>query len=104
MRLLIKLRVLLGKSVVECYKTVKEGIGTHASLFDTFRRWVNVIKNCRERQTMPLPVSAQYKLGETKSLCKVDSNTCSAMTKEPCVLLPPTTCGLGETKAGYLNG
>jgi hypothetical protein len=35
MRILTKFHVLLGKSAVECYKSLKETLGTHAPSYDT---------------------------------------------------------------------
>ena len=37
--------VFLGKGALECYKSLKEGLGKHASLYETVRPWVNSIKN-----------------------------------------------------------
>jgi transposase len=48
-RTLIKFNVLLGKSALECYKTLKEGLGTYAPSYETVCRWVNSIKNGREQ-------------------------------------------------------
>jgi hypothetical protein len=47
-RTVIKFNVLLGKSALECYKLLKEGLGTHAPSYETVRRWVNFINNGRE--------------------------------------------------------
>jgi hypothetical protein len=47
-RTLIKFHVLLGKSALECYKSLKEGLGTRTSSCETVWRWVNAIKNDRE--------------------------------------------------------
>jgi len=44
----IKFHVFLGKSALECYKSLKEGLGTRASSCETACRWVNAIKNGRE--------------------------------------------------------
>ena len=35
LRTLIKFHVLLGKSAIECYKSLKESLGTHASSYET---------------------------------------------------------------------
>jgi transposase len=48
-RTVIKFNVLLGKSALECYKSLKEGLGTHAPSYETVRRWVNFIKNGRKQ-------------------------------------------------------
>jgi histone-lysine N-methyltransferase SETMAR len=48
-RTVIKFNVLLGKSALECYKSLKEGLGTHAPSYETVCRWVNFIKNGREQ-------------------------------------------------------
>jgi hypothetical protein len=53
-RKLIKFNVLLGKSALECYKSLKEGSETHAPSYETVRRCVNTIKNGRE-QTDDVP-------------------------------------------------
>jgi hypothetical protein len=42
-RTVIKFNVLLGKNALECYKSLKEGLGTHAAAYETVRRCVNVI-------------------------------------------------------------
>jgi hypothetical protein len=44
-RILIKFHVLLGKSMLECYKLLKEDLGKHAPLYEAVRQWVNAIKN-----------------------------------------------------------
>jgi len=43
MRTLIKFHVLLGKSALECCKSLKEGSGTHVLLYETVCRWVSAI-------------------------------------------------------------
>jgi transposase len=48
-RTVIKFNVLLGKNALECYKSLKEGLGIHAFSYETVRRWVNFIKNGREQ-------------------------------------------------------
>ena len=47
-RTLIKFHVLVGKSALECYKSLKEGLGIRASSRETVCRWVNAIKNGQE--------------------------------------------------------
>ena len=42
---LIKFNVFLGKSAVECYKLLKEGLGTCVPSYETFRLWVKAITN-----------------------------------------------------------
>ena len=42
---IIKFHVLLGKSALECYKSLKEGLGTHSPSHETVCQWVNDIKN-----------------------------------------------------------
>jgi hypothetical protein len=44
-RTLKKFRVLLGRSALECYKLLKEGLGTHASSYETVHWLVTAIKN-----------------------------------------------------------
>ena len=44
-RKLIKFYVLLGKSTLECYMQLKEGLGTYVSSYETVCLWVNAIKN-----------------------------------------------------------
>jgi hypothetical protein len=51
-----KILCFVWQIAVECYKSLKEGVGTLASSYDTVRRWVNVIKDGGEIQTMPFPV------------------------------------------------
>jgi hypothetical protein len=36
-RTVIKFNVLLGKSALECYKSLKEGLGTHVPSYETVR-------------------------------------------------------------------
>jgi hypothetical protein len=57
-RTVIKFNALLGKSALECYKSLKEGLGTHAPSYETVHRWVNFIKNGRG-QTMLLAMEPQ---------------------------------------------
>jgi transposase len=45
---LIKFHVLLGKSALECYGSLKEGLGTHSSSYKTVYQWVNAIKTGQE--------------------------------------------------------
>jgi transposase len=45
---LIRFNVCLGKSAVECYKLLKEGLGTCAPSYETVRLWAKAIKNGRE--------------------------------------------------------
>jgi hypothetical protein len=43
MRTLMKFHVLLGKSALDCYKSLKEGLGTHVPSYETVCWWVNAI-------------------------------------------------------------
>jgi hypothetical protein len=45
MRTLIKFHVLLGKTALECYKSLKEGSGTHTAPCENVCLYVNGIKN-----------------------------------------------------------
>jgi hypothetical protein len=47
-RTLIKFHVLLGKSALECYKSLKEGLGTCADTYETVCQWMNAVKNSWE--------------------------------------------------------
>jgi len=47
-RTLIKFHVLLGKSALECYKSLKEGLGTRAPSYETVCRLMNAVKNSWE--------------------------------------------------------
>jgi len=44
-RPLLKFHVLLVKSAVDCYRSWKEGLGTHARYHETVCRWVGAIQN-----------------------------------------------------------
>jgi transposase len=44
-RTLIKCHVVLGKSALECYMSMKESLGTHTPSYEAVRQWVNAIKN-----------------------------------------------------------
>jgi hypothetical protein len=46
---LIKFHVLLDKSVLECYNSLKEGLGTQAPSCETVCLWVNATKNGQEK-------------------------------------------------------
>jgi 3-hydroxy-3-methylglutaryl CoA synthase len=45
-----KISCLLGKSSLECYKSLKEGFETHAPSYETVHPWVNNIKNGSEEE------------------------------------------------------
>ena len=55
-RTLIKFHVLLGKTALECYKSLKRGLGTLAASYEAFRRWTNAIKN-GQKETVDAPRS-----------------------------------------------
>ena len=48
MRTLKIFHVLLGKIALECYTSLKEGLGTHVPSYETLSQWVNAIKNGQE--------------------------------------------------------
>jgi len=56
----IKFHILLGKSALECYKLLEEGLRTHAPSHETVCPWVNAIKN-GQGQTTPLAVEPQHR-------------------------------------------
>jgi len=43
MRTLIKFRVLSGKSALECYKSLKDSLGTHVLSYEAVCQWVSAI-------------------------------------------------------------
>jgi len=47
---------LLGKTALECYKSLKRGLGTLAASYEAFRRWTNAIKN-GQKETVDAPRS-----------------------------------------------
>ena len=55
----IKLHILLGKSALECYKLLKEGLQTHARSHESVCRWVNAITS-GQGQTTPLAVQPHH--------------------------------------------
>jgi hypothetical protein len=55
----IKFYILLGKSDLESYKLLKEGLRTHSHSHVTVCQWVNDIKN-EQGQTTPLAVEPQH--------------------------------------------
>jgi hypothetical protein len=59
-RILIKFHVLLGKSMLENYKLLKEGLGTHAPSYEAVHQWVNAIKNGLKETDDTLTVQPQY--------------------------------------------
>jgi len=44
-RTLIKFHVVLGKSALGCYMSMRESLGTHTPSYEAVCRWVNAIKN-----------------------------------------------------------
>jgi hypothetical protein len=54
-RTLIKFHVLLGTSTLECYRSLKEGLGTCASSCETFHWWANAIKIGQEERDAASP-------------------------------------------------
>jgi len=56
-RTLLKFQVLLGKNALECYKSLNEGLGTQSPSHKAVRRWVNTIKNIRQKETDNAPCS-----------------------------------------------
>jgi hypothetical protein len=56
----IKFNILLGKSALECYKFLKEGLRTHAPSHETVCQRVNAIKK-EQGQTTPLAVEPQHR-------------------------------------------
>ena len=60
-RIIIKFHVLLGKSSLECYKSLREGLGTWVASCKTVCRWVNTIKNGPKIQMMPSAVEPQHR-------------------------------------------
>jgi hypothetical protein len=74
MRTLIKFHMLLGKSALECYRSLKEGFGTHASSCETDCWWVNAIKNGREEtddashSSAPTSVTDECHMEQVKSV------------------------------------
>jgi hypothetical protein len=76
-RTVIKFNVLLDKSALEGYKSLKEGLGTHAPSHETVRRWVNLIKNGREqtddapRSGAPTMATDELHVNQVKFVLKV---------------------------------
>jgi len=88
--------IFLPKDVVlECYKWLKESLGSHVSSYETVPRWVSAIKNGREetddasrsaatssatderhKEKVKFVLERTHGIGESKNLCKVDS-TCA---------------------------
>jgi transposase len=88
-RTVIKFNVLLGKSALECYKSLKEGLGTHAPSYETVRRWVNFIKNGREqtddtpRSAAPTTVTDELHVNQVKFVLEgTRSISCAAIATE----------------------
>jgi len=44
-RILIKFHVVLGKSTLECYMSLRECLGTYTPSYQAVHRWMNAIKN-----------------------------------------------------------
>jgi hypothetical protein len=88
-RTLIKFNVLLGKSDLECYMSLKEGLGTHTPSYETLRWWVNSIKNGREqtdeapRSGAPTTATDERHLKQVKSVLEgTRSISCTAIATE----------------------
>jgi hypothetical protein len=58
---LTKFNVLLGKSSLECYKMLKEGLWSHAASYETVRKWVNAMKSGWEETGAPFTVEPQHR-------------------------------------------
>jgi hypothetical protein len=58
-RTLTKYHVLLGKSVLECCKPLKDGLGTHASSCEIVCQWVNAIRNVWDETNNTLAMKSQ---------------------------------------------
>jgi hypothetical protein len=67
----------LGESALECYKSLKKGLGTHVASYKTFRRWVNIIKNGREetddgpRSGVPISGTDECHMEKVKSVLEL---------------------------------
>jgi transposase len=88
-RTVIKFNVLLGKSAVECYKSLKEGLGTHAPSYETVCRWVKFIKNGREqtddapRSGAPTMATDELHVNQVKFVLEgTRSTSCTAIATE----------------------
>jgi transposase len=88
-RTVIKLNVLLGKSALECYKSLKEGLGTHAASYETVCRWVNFIKNVWEqtddasRSGAPTTATNELHVNQVKFVLEgTRSISCTAIATE----------------------
>ena len=57
----MKLHVLLGKSALECYKLLKEGLGTHSASYETVQKWVNTMKKGWEETGSPFTLEPQHR-------------------------------------------
>jgi transposase len=108
-RTVIKFNVLLGKSALECYKSLKEGLGTHAPSYETVRRWVNFIKIGRgqtddaPRSGAPTTVTDELHVNQMKFVLEgMRSISCTAIATEVGILLASVyhilTNSLGKRK------
>lgn len=86
---LIQFHVLFGKSALECCKLLKEGLGTHAPLYQTVCRWVYAIKNDQEEtdsaphSVATMSVMNECHMEQVKSvLVHIHSISCTAMATE----------------------
>jgi hypothetical protein len=73
------LKILLGKNALKCYKSLKEGLGTHVSLNEN-QQWANSIKNGGEEtgdapcSGAPISATDERHLKQVKSVLE---HTCS---------------------------
>jgi hypothetical protein len=106
LRTLIKFHVLLGKSAVEC---LKEGLGTHAALYETVCQWMNAVKNSWEgtdnapRSGVPTWATDECHVEHMKSVREcMHSISCTAVATEvgisPASVDPPLINSLGKRK------
>ena len=108
-RTLIKFHVLLGKSALECYKSLKEGLRTRAPSYETVWQWMNAVKNSWEgtdnasRSGVPTSATDECHVEQVKSVLeRMHSISCTAIATEvgisPASVYPFLINSLGKEK------
>jgi hypothetical protein len=113
-RTLIKFHVLLGKSALECYKSLKEGLWTRASSYEIVCQWMDAVKNSWEgtdnapRSGVPTSATNECHVEQVKNVLeRVLSISCTAVAIEvgisPASVYPFPINNMGKRKVcGYV--
>jgi hypothetical protein len=101
----IKFHVVLGKSALECYMSLRESLGTHTPSYEAVRRLLNAIKNAWEetddsRSAAPTSAMDECHMKKVESVLEsMHSISCTTIVTEVRTSLASVNCILTNSSS-----